>query len=156
MKVAQAVRDGLMASLVALGLLIACGLLDVARSGRVPEAWSVAAMFRDWPIYLIMVVFYLVVNSLIGIAYAAGFEKIVKDSGPAWGMLFSLPHIVFTGYLVGYLPFLGFWPANADPGPGLLFMNMFFTGPFVLVFAHWAYGITMGMLYDPIAEPRIG
>lgn len=156
MKVAQAVRDGLLAALVALGLVAACGLMDVVRTGDLPPVWSLANLLNHWPTYLTMLIVYLVVFSLIGIWYAFGFEKIVRDSGPGWGMLFAMPHLVFTGYLVGYLPFLGLWPANADPGPGLLFMNAFFTGPFVLLFAHWAYGITMGLLYDPIAEPRIG
>jgi hypothetical protein len=156
MKVAQAVRVGLLASLVALGLVMACGLMDVVRTGEVPEVWSLAQVLEHWPVYLTMLIVYLVVFSLIGIVYAAGFEKIVREAGPGWGMLFSMPHLVFTGYMVGYLPFLGLWPANADPGPGLLFMNAFFTGPFVLLFAHWAYGITMGMLYKPLATPRIG
>jgi hypothetical protein len=156
MKVGQAIRDGLMGGLVALGVLTIGGLLDTVRSGMMPDEWQVAYVIHHVPTYLTMLAVFFIAYGLFGLWYAAGFEKIVRDSGPAWGMLFSLPHAAIAGYIVGFLPALGLWPALTTPGPGLLFMGSFFSGPFIWLFAHFAYGITMGLLYKPQAEPRLG
>ncbi|MDE3155419.1 MAG: hypothetical protein KGN76_09975 [Acidobacteriota bacterium] len=156
MKVGQAIRDGLMGALVALAVLAIGGLLNTVRSGQMPVEWQVAYVIHHIGTYLVMLAVFLVAYGLAGLWYAAGFEKIVKDSGPAWGMLFALPHAVFFGFIMGFLPAFGLWPDLTSPGPGIIFMGAFFSGPFIWLFAHFAYGIMMGTLYKPAARPRIG
>ncbi|HVC19709.1 MAG TPA: hypothetical protein VNE16_06505 [Vicinamibacterales bacterium] len=156
MKVGQAFRDGLMGGLITLAVLLVAFMMNTLRLSQLPFQWQVVAFIHHWPTLVGMLAIFFVLYGLIGIVYALGFERIVREASPAWGMLFALPHMVFIGYLVGFLPAMGLWPSLLQPGPGLLFMNYFFAGPFVLLFSHFAYGITMGLLYKPVAEPRLG
>lgn len=156
MKAGHAFREGLLGGLITLGVFLVAFMLNTIRGSQTPYGYQVTNFVQQWPTLVSMIAIFLVMEGCIGLVYALGFERIVREASPGWGLLFSLPHTVFLGYLAGYLPALGLWPSQLQPGPGLLFMNHFFSGPFVLLFGNFAFGITMGMLYKPLAEPRLG
>lgn len=107
-------------------------------------------------------VIHLAVSGGIACIYSRAFEKITEEAGAALGIAFSVPHLVISGILLGFLPWIhplmGGSPQMITPGtmgaPGFFAVNYGATGSFAFILVHLVYGAFVGSVHPPLPAAK--
>jgi len=89
-------------------------------------------------------------SGLIGIAYAAVFETVLRSAGVAAGLKVSLVHLTLAGIFVGLVGVMHPLVPETVAAPGFFMSAYGGLGILAFVAAHLAYGAIVGGLYRPV------
>lgn len=102
--------------------------------------------------WIVGLVIHLFFGGLLGLIYAAGFERLLGRASVGFGMLFGAAHALVAGVLLGLLP-------SADPvvpgvvaAPGLFMTRLGMVGFLTFCLVHLLFGMIVGGLYAPVTQ----
>jgi len=138
-----------------IGGAAACLIMAIARASGASA--DIVQMMGTLPghapsqaTWLLGFVMMVVGSGLVGILYAAIFEKLLHHSGVKAGLFVALVHVAIGGLLLGLIGAIHPLVPNVLPSPGFFMAAYGGLGVIAHLLSHFAFGAIVGGLYGPV------